>query len=143
MKLILLHPLQSMPIKSWTFDDQPVIKIGRSPDNDVVIYSSVVSRHHLELKTNHSGWEIINLGSNGTYINGKPIKKVKVVNGLIVNLAPTGPKIAIYLDDQSKEVNFKQKHNYQNGLDKFETELLKEVLNRESREPDFLEDTTF
>ena len=78
MRLILLHPLQSMPVRSWTFDRQPIIKIGRCLNNDVVLYSSVVSRYHVELKSSNGNWEIINLSRNGTYINGKPITKVKV-----------------------------------------------------------------
>ena len=64
------------------------------------------------LKSSNGNWEIINLSRNGTYINGKPITKVKVVNGLIINFALSGPKVVIYLQDQSKEVNFKQSQNY-------------------------------
>ncbi|MGD1715172.1 FHA domain-containing protein [Hydrocoleum sp. CS-953] len=143
IRLTLLHPLQSMPVRSWTFDNKSVIKIGRCSDNDVVVYSSVVSRYHVELKANHRDWEIINLGSNGTYIDGKPIKKVKVINGLIINLALTGPKIAIYLDDQSKGVNFKQRQNspQKNGLDKPETPLLKAMFDPECEQQDLFEDT--
>ena len=87
-----------MPIKTWSFDHEPIIRIGRCLDNDVILYSSVVSRYHVELRRNHRYWEIINLGSNGTYLNGKQITKVDVVNGLIITLAISGPKIAIYLD---------------------------------------------
>ncbi len=143
IRLTLLHPLQSMPVRSWTFDGKPVIKIGRCSDNDVVLYSSVVSRYHVELKANHRDWEIINLGSNGTYIDGKPIRKVKVVSGLIINLALTGPKIAIYLHDRSKEINFKQRQNYhqQNDLDKLETPLLRPMFDRECQEQDLFGDT--
>ena len=143
MRLTLLHPLQSMPVRSWTFDRQPVIKIGRCSDNDVVLYSSVVSRYHVELKANHRDWEIINIGSNGTYIDGKPIRKVKVVSGLIINLALTGPKIAIYLDDGSKEVDFKQRQNYlqENSLDKVKTPLLRNIFDGECQQQDLFGDT--
>ncbi len=143
IRLTLLHPLQSMPVRSWTFDGKPVIKIGRCSDNDVVLYSSVVSRYHVELKANHRDWEIINLGSNGTYIDGKPIRKVKVVSGLIINLALTGPKIAIYLHDRSKEINFKQGQNYrqQDDLDQPETPLLRPIFDRECQEQDLSGDT--
>ncbi|WP_293140964.1 FHA domain-containing protein [Okeania sp. SIO3I5] len=143
MRLILLHPLQSMPIRSWTFDHQPVIKIGRCSDNDVVLYSSVVSRYHVELKSSHGNWEILNLGSNGTYIDGKPITKVKAVNGLIINLALSGPKIAIYLQEESQGVNFKERQNYylQNSLKKLETRPLKPKFNLESKQQELVEDT--
>ncbi|MGD1809252.1 FHA domain-containing protein [Dapis sp. BLCC M126] len=143
--LTLLHPLQSMPVRSWTFDRKPIIKIGRCSDNDVVLYSSVVSRYHVELKANSCDWEIINLGSNGTYIDGKPVKKVKVVNGLIINLALTGPKIAIYLHDQSKGVNLKQRPNspLNNALDKSETPLLRAMFDRKCEQQNLFEDTKY
>ena len=132
-----------MPIRSWTFDRQPVIKIGRCSDNDVVLYSSVVSRYHVELKSSHGNWEIINLGSNGTYIDGKPITKVKAVNGSIINLALSGPKIAIYFQDQSQGVNLKQRQNYcpQNSLEKLEIRPLRAKFDLESKQQELVEDT--
>ena len=101
-----------MPIRTWTFENKPVIRIGRCSDNDVILYSSVVSRYHVELRHNHHNWEIINLGSNGTYLNGKQITQINVVNGLIINVALSGPKIALYLDNRLKEAEIKQKQNY-------------------------------
>ncbi len=96
--LNLLHPSQSTPVQSWTFDGEPVIKIGRSKENDVVVLSSVVSRKHIELVHNGSEWEIVSLGSNGTYVNDRPVKKTKVNDGMIVRLGNSGPKIQIQLE---------------------------------------------
>ncbi len=136
---MLLHPLQSMPVRSWTFDNQPVIKIGRCSDNDVVLYSSVVSRYHAELRLSHRDWEIINLGSNGTYLDGQPITKVTVVSGLIINVARSGPKIGIYLHHPSEVFNIKTKKNYHQhkGLDNLG--LFKEDEQQESFEDTKLE----
>ncbi len=55
----------------------------------------MVSRRHIELRRSGITWELINLGTNGTYLDGKPIVKVPVVDGLIVHLARSGPKIQI------------------------------------------------
>ncbi|MFB2934148.1 FHA domain-containing protein [Aerosakkonemataceae cyanobacterium BLCC-F154] len=96
--LNLLHPSQSTPVQSWTFDVEPVIKIGRSKENDVVVLSSVVSRKHIELVHDGSEWEIVSLGSNGTYVNDRPVKKIKVNDGMIVRLGNSGPKIQIQLE---------------------------------------------
>ena len=95
--LSLLHPLQLIPVQNWTFKPElnPVIKIGRSIGNDVILYSAVVSRHHLEIKCTNSGWELVNIGSNGTYIDGKRIAKAEAKDGMIVSLASSGPKIKI------------------------------------------------
>lgn len=96
--LTLLHPLQSVPVQSWSFENQAVIKIGRSTDNNVVLYSAVVSRHHVEVRRVGSTWEVANTGSNGTYVDGKRITKLKVTDGMVIRLASSGPKIQIKVD---------------------------------------------
>ncbi len=102
IKLTLLHPLQSIPVRSWIFEDEQVVRIGRSTENHVVLFSAVVSRRHIELRRSGITWELINLGTNGTYLDGKPIAKVPVVDGLTVHLARSGPKIQINVGpDQS------------------------------------------
>jgi pSer/pThr/pTyr-binding forkhead associated (FHA) protein len=95
--LTLLHPIQSVPVQSWCFESESVVRIGRSNDNDVIIYSAVVSRHHVELWHNPSGWEIINFGANGTYVDDKPIAQVSVADGMTIRLGNSGPKIRIRL----------------------------------------------
>jgi pSer/pThr/pTyr-binding forkhead associated (FHA) protein len=103
IKLTLLHPLQSIPVRSWIFEDEQVVRIGRSAENHVVLFSAVVSRRHIELRRTGITWELINLGTNGTYLDGQPIAKVPVVDGLIVHLARSGPKIQINVGpNQSK-----------------------------------------
>lgn len=74
-----------------------MIRIGRSTDNHVILYSAVVSRHHVELRQAGANWEIVNLGTNGTYLDGKRITKVPVVDGAIIRLARSGPNIQIRL----------------------------------------------
>ncbi|TBR60610.1 Forkhead-associated protein [Westiellopsis prolifica IICB1] len=97
--LILLHPLQPIPAQSWTFaDDEPAIFIGRAADNHVVLYSAVVSRRHIEVKRVDNGWEVANLGANGTYVDGQAIVRVPVTDGLILRLASSGPQIKIRLE---------------------------------------------
>lgn len=95
--LTLLHPIQSIPVQSWTFDQESVIRIGRSTDNHVILYSAVVSRHHVEIRKVDSGWEIVNLGANGTYLDGKRITQVPVEDGVIIRLARSGPNVQIHL----------------------------------------------
>lgn len=95
--LTLLHPTQSIPVQSWTFESESVIRIGRANDNDVIIYSAVVSRHHAELWHNPSGWEIINFGVNGTYINDESIIQAPLLDGVTIRLGNSGPKIRIMM----------------------------------------------
>jgi len=93
--LTLLHPIQSVPVQSWCFESESVVRIGRSNDNDVIIYSAVVSRHHVELWNQTYGWEIINFGANGTYLDDQPIAQVSVTDGMTIRLGNSGPKIRI------------------------------------------------
>jgi pSer/pThr/pTyr-binding forkhead associated (FHA) protein len=50
----------------------PLLRIGRSADNDIVLDNlPTVSRHHAELVQTEEGWAVNDLGSqNGTYVNG-------------------------------------------------------------------------
>ncbi len=51
-----------------------VLRIGRAPDNDVVVDDLDVSRHHAELRNVDDGYQIVDLDSyNGTYVNGQQI----------------------------------------------------------------------
>jgi pSer/pThr/pTyr-binding forkhead associated (FHA) protein len=105
--LTLLHPLQSVPVQSWPFETESLIRIGRSTDNEVILYSAVVSRHHVELRRNDSDWEIVSLGANGTYINGKRITQMPVVDGMIIRLASSGPKIQIHIEGEASKASVK------------------------------------
>ena len=97
--LSLLHPLKQIPVQVWTFADESVIRIGRSADNQVVLYSAVVSRHHVELRRTGMKWEVVNLGSNGTYVEGKRITQMPLQNGAVFRLARSGPNIQIRMGE--------------------------------------------
>lgn len=111
--LTLLHPLQAVPVQSWTFDPNSIIRIGRSTDNEVILYSAVVSRHHVEIRRRESQWEIVNLGANGTYLDGKRINKATVIDGMIVRLASSGPQIQIRLDSSEDNGGFDARNGSQ------------------------------
>jgi len=100
--LSLLHPVNKKPVQSWTFEEEPVIRIGRSVNNDVILYSAVVSRHHAELRQTPEGWEIHNIGTNGTFLAGQRIEKKAAQDGLIIRLARSGPNIQINITSQTK-----------------------------------------
>jgi pSer/pThr/pTyr-binding forkhead associated (FHA) protein len=101
--LTLLHPSQATPLQHWQFDEQSIIRIGRAVDNNVVLYSAVVSRRHLEIRRSGDDWEVENLGANGTFLNGKPITKTSVIDGMVVRLATSGPQIQIRLIDEDNQ----------------------------------------
>lgn len=95
--LILLHSNRPLPLHHWAFEDKPIVRIGRAKDNDVVVGNAVVSRHHLELWNKASGWELVNFGANGTYVNNQTVTKKRIVDGMVVRLGHTGPRLLIRL----------------------------------------------
>lgn len=101
--LSLLHPLNRTPLQHWTFEKESVIRIGRSTDNDVILYSAVVSRHHVELRPTDQGWDVVSIGTNGTYLDGKRITQVPAEDGIVIRLARSGPNIQIRLGAEGRE----------------------------------------
>ncbi|MGW6395705.1 FHA domain-containing protein [Streptomyces sp. NPDC055103] len=64
------------------------IRIGRAPDNDVVVDDLVVSRRHAELRAESDGtYTIHDLGShNGTFLNGRPVVDARVTAEDIIGI---------------------------------------------------------
>ncbi len=96
IRLTLLEPQQNTPLKNWEFQSELVIKIGRSPDNHIVLSDSLVSRYHLELhkiaKSKSSNiWRLVSQGTNGTFVNGVLMSQGIVSDGSLIQLARGGP----------------------------------------------------
>ncbi|MER7706605.1 FHA domain-containing protein [Kitasatospora sp. NPDC097605] len=88
------------------------VRIGRAPDNDLVLDDLVVSRHHAELRTlPDGGHEIADLGShNGTYLNGSPVERAPVGPADIVGighfaLCLSGDELVEYTDTGEISLN--------------------------------------
>jgi pSer/pThr/pTyr-binding forkhead associated (FHA) protein len=95
--LSLLHPVKQTPVQVWSFPNESVVRIGRSSDNQVVLYSAVVSRYHVELRQSGKTWEVVNVGTNGTYLDGKRVTQMAIADGAVIRLARSGPNIQINL----------------------------------------------
>jgi pSer/pThr/pTyr-binding forkhead associated (FHA) protein len=125
--LTLLHPLQPVPVQSWTFREEPQIRIGRSTNNEVVLYSAVVSRNHVEIRKVGQEWEVVNLGANGTYIDGKRVTQTLATDGMVMRLASSGPKILIKIDPDFPASD-SEKSPQAEGLDSKKERNAKETL---------------
>jgi len=54
---------------------QPIVRVGRGLENDIILDDSSVSRCHLELRWRQNGYCLTDQGSsNGTEVNGRPIE---------------------------------------------------------------------
>jgi len=97
--LTLLNPQGSTPIQQWHFESEPTIRIGRAPDNDIVLNDPLVSRHHLELRRIGNikspgvsvQWQLLNQGTNGTFVNGILVSQGLVSHDSLIQLARGGP----------------------------------------------------
>ncbi|HXN58803.1 MAG TPA: FHA domain-containing protein [Candidatus Angelobacter sp.] len=83
-----------------------VMKIGRRPDNDIVVHDLGVSKQHAELRTSPTGrFQIIDLGShNGTFVNGTRVNQAELQDNDIIAIGHAtfrvdGHELIEYLDD--------------------------------------------
>jgi ABC transport system ATP-binding/permease protein len=80
------------------------LRIGRSPDNDVVLDDLLVSRRHAELHRVDGGWQIRDLASaNGTYVNGQRVSKAAVNPDSVIGIGRSllqlaGDRLVTYVD---------------------------------------------
>lgn len=101
--LTLLDPKASTPLKQWTFQNESTIRIGRSPGNDIILDDPLVSRQHLELQVlpTPAGnlWQLVNQGTNGTFLNGVLVSRSTVPDGAMIRLAREGPLLKFQLQE--------------------------------------------
>lgn len=115
VNLALLDLQNKTLVAEWRFKGTERVRIGRSPDNDVVIDNPVVSRQHLELKKIGSSgigsgigsgidetWQLISYGTNGTFINGTLVTVTTINHGALIQLAKNGPVLRFTLEKSSE-----------------------------------------
>jgi ABC transport system ATP-binding/permease protein len=94
------RPTARMPLPA------KAMRIGRVPDNDVVLSDLNVSRHHAELRKSPTGsYEIVDLGShNGTFVNGQRVTKQLLTEQDLVSIGSstfrlTGGELRQFVDE--------------------------------------------
>jgi hypothetical protein len=69
---------------------QDVAVIGRLPECAVALSDPQVSRHHAEVRPDHDGWRVVDLGSmNGTLVNGTRIAEHVLRDGDVIVVGAT------------------------------------------------------
>ena len=105
LTLALLDLENKTLVAEWQFEGTQKVRVGRSPDNDVVIDEPVVSRQHLELNQMNAStvdktWQLVSHGTNGTFINGILVTIANVKHGTLIQLAKNGPILRFTLEQR-------------------------------------------
>jgi serine/threonine protein kinase, bacterial len=103
IQISLWDDSRSQTIQQWEFVPPAPIRIGRSPDNEVVVDRPSISRLHatIEYTSLSQGggyWQIFNRGANGTFVNDLSIDRVLVTNNDRIQLSQGGALLTIQLD---------------------------------------------
>jgi serine/threonine protein kinase, bacterial len=116
ISLTLLDINDYHPIQKWTFTNLSTIKIGRSPDNHIVIDNPLVSRYHLELQPVGNNWHLISHGSNGTFVNDILVTQTTLAGNDRVQLAKNGPLLKFEMQAIATNNNCTHAGNSPNNL---------------------------
>jgi RsiW-degrading membrane proteinase PrsW (M82 family) len=82
--------------QSYVFQPGELVKIGRSPDNDVLVSDPTVSRQHAQLVWADGGWIYESLGHAATWLHGQPVTRVAVTQPADLTLGSAqGPVLRI------------------------------------------------
>jgi hypothetical protein len=67
--------------------DRPLMRLGRAPDNEVVLADSSVSRYHAQVQRLGAAYTLVDLGShNGTRVGDVPVQQHVLRAGDVVHL---------------------------------------------------------
>jgi len=72
------------------------LRIGRSPDNDLMLRDPATSGHHARIERRTTQFWIIDLGStNGTLVNGEPIQEKELNHGDRITIGQNAVHVSI------------------------------------------------
>lgn len=95
----LIHLLGPLKGEIQEFSEA-VILVGRHPDSQVRFPAdlAVVSRKHAEITREGNRFKLVDLSTNGTFVNGKRVKEVFLKNGDVLTFSEAGPKVSFLMD---------------------------------------------
>ncbi len=81
-------------------------RIGRNPDNDLVLPHDGVSAQHVEVTFEGGRWWLRDLGStNGTIVGGQRVERVPVTGTMLVRLGFDGPAVVLTPEGATQPVD--------------------------------------
>jgi len=59
--------------QAYSFAPGQIVRIGRSPDNAIVVPDPIVSREHAQVSWHADSWMLDDLGKGRTFVGGLPV----------------------------------------------------------------------
>jgi len=88
-RLLVSGPDQGGEQRTFNLET-PVTLLGRGTDCDLRLVDPGVSRHHAELRVENDQVVLVDRGStNGTFVNGQPVRRVVLTDGTHITLGRT------------------------------------------------------
>ena len=82
--------------QSYVFRPGELVRIGRAPDNDVVVAEPTVSRQHAQMVWADGGWIYESVGNAATLLQGQPVTRLAVTQPVDLTLGSAqGPVLRI------------------------------------------------
>jgi RsiW-degrading membrane proteinase PrsW (M82 family) len=82
--------------QSYVFQPGELVRIGRAPDNDVLVAEPTVSRQHARMVWADGGWIYESIGQAATVLNGQPVTRLAVTQPVELALGSAqGPVLRI------------------------------------------------
>lgn len=83
------------------------IRLGRNPDNDVILDSQACSRYHAEVVKDRNFYKIVDLGSaNGVVHRGQRVAELPITHGLTVEVSDFTVTFSLEEDETGKTLVF-------------------------------------
>jgi pSer/pThr/pTyr-binding forkhead associated (FHA) protein len=102
--LHLVDSNRTQPLQTWRFLDTPLIRIGRAPENEVVVSSPFVSRAHAYLRHHEGAWELCVLSQQGVFVDGQRIDALALREGTVFRLSAGGPFLRFSVQDEAERI---------------------------------------
>ena len=89
--LYLLESEHGSPVQYWSFDDEVLIRVGRSIENQVVIANPYISRAHAYLLFDDLGWAINAISEQGIFVASERREHLRLEPDAVFRLGAHGP----------------------------------------------------
>ncbi len=96
-----LNSTCSRVLQTWRFSGVVSrVSVGRSSNNDVVINSNVISRHHATFEKINDIWHLQSFGKNGCFINDRRVDLYPLSGETLIRLGQTGSHLLVAIEDE-------------------------------------------